>query len=269
MNLFVLWIDIDRFQNMTFNELLHSMKILFDHHLPFALAHGGVQRQLTQTMAALEKIGIETDYIRWWDDSQQGDVIHFIGRPAADYITFAHSKKYKVVIAELLTATGSRSSGNLLAQKFFIATAKRILPSTFISKMAWDSYCLADACLALTPWEAHLMNYLFDAPKEHIHVVPNGVEDIFFNSQKIPRGEWLVCTATITERKRVLELARAAVAARTPLWVIGKAYSETDVYAQEFFALAKQNPQIIRYEGAISDREQLAQIYREARGFVL
>ena len=40
-------------------------------------------------------------------------------------------------------------------------------------------------------------------------------------------------------------------------------------YAQRFFALAKQPPQIIRHEGAISDRARLAQIYREARGFVL
>src|SRR5207247_19927 len=34
-------------------------------------------------------------------------------------------------------------------------------------------------------------------------------------------------------------------------------------------ALAKTNPQTIRYEGAIADREKLAQVYREARGFVL
>src|SRR5208282_5428019 len=36
-----------------------------------------------------------------------------------------------------------------------------------------------------------------------------------------------------------------------------------------FFALAKQQPQILRYEGAIQDRARLARIYREARGCVL
>ena len=113
------------------------------------------------------------------------------------------------------------------------------------------------------------MNYLFDAPKERIHVVPNGVEEVFFNSPKIARNQWLVCTATITGRKRVLELAQAAAHAQTPLWIIGNAYSDSDVYAQRFFALAKQHSQIIRYEGAIFDRARLAQIYREARGFVL
>jgi glycosyltransferase involved in cell wall biosynthesis len=99
--------------------------------------------------------------------------------------------------------------------------------------------------------------------------VPNGVEEIFLHSAPAARGPWLVCTATITGRKRVLELAVAAVRAQTPVWIIGKPYSDSDPYAQKFFALAKQQPQILRHEGAIQDRAQLARIYREARGFVL
>src|SRR5271170_6376172 len=235
--------EFDRPNRRTFNFI--EMKVLFDHHLPFALAHGGVQHQLIQTKAALEKIGIETDFIRWWDDSQRGDIIHFIGRPAADYIAFAYGKGCKVVIAELLTATGSRSPTQLALQKFSTGIFKTILPKTFTARLAWDSYRLADTCIALTPWEAHLMNYLFGAPKERVHVVPNGVEEKFLNSQKASRGKWLVSTATITERKRVLELSQAAVSAQTPLWIIGKAYSDTDTYAQQFLTLAKQNSQII------------------------
>jgi glycosyltransferase involved in cell wall biosynthesis len=245
------------------------MKVMFDHHMPFALAHGGFEHQLMQTRAALEKAGVETDFVRWWDSSQKGDVIHFAGRPALDYIHFAHGSGLKVVLAELLTATGSRSQNALATQKMSIKVLRKILPSGFAAKMSWDAYRLADACVANTEWEAHLMNYLFDAPKERIHVVPNGVEEIFLNSQKTARSQWLVCTATITERKRVLELARAAVHAQTPLWVLGRPYSDTDPYAQFFLALAKQHPQVLRYEGAISDRAQLARIYREARGFVL
>jgi len=67
----------------------------------------------------------------------------------------------------------------------------------------------------------------------------------------------------------VLELARAAVTALTPVWIIGKAYTDTDAYAQQFFALARQHPKYIRYEGGINDRAELAKIYRAARGFVL
>jgi glycosyltransferase involved in cell wall biosynthesis len=245
------------------------MKVLFDYHTPFALAHGGLQYQIIRMKAALEQAGVETDYLHWWDTAQHADIIHFVGRPTPEYITFAHGQDCKVIVAELLTATGSRSRSELAAQKILTHILRKILPGMFAARMAWDSYRLADACIANTAWEAHLMHYLFGAPEERVHVVPNGVEDFFLNSAPAARGPWLVCAATITERKRVLELAEAAVRARTPLWIVGRAYADTDPYAQKIFALAKQQPQILRYEGAIADRARLARIYREARGFVL
>jgi glycosyltransferase involved in cell wall biosynthesis len=83
------------------------------------------------------------------------------------------------------------------------------------------------------------------------------------------RGPWLVCTATITERKRVLELARAAAMAETPVWIVGKPYAENDPYYRAFAEVARAHPRFVRYEGGISDRAQMAAVYREARGFVL
>src|SRR6202012_134237 len=55
----------------------------------------------------------------------------------------------------------------------------------------------------------------------------------------------------------------------TPLRVFGKPYSRNDRYVQRFLTVAEEHPAMIRYEGAIEDRRQLAQVYREARGFVL
>ena len=46
------------------------MKVLFDHPNPFLLAHGGFQTQIVQTKVALERIGVEVDWLRWWDDEQ-------------------------------------------------------------------------------------------------------------------------------------------------------------------------------------------------------
>lgn len=245
------------------------MKVLFDHHLPFALAHGGFQIQIEQTKAPLEQLGVEVEFVRWWDDTQRGDLIHFFGRPTADYIRFAQGRGSRVVMAELLGGTGSRSRGQLRLQRLITRAMQRILPSSTLLTFKWKSFALADACVALTPWEAHLMSYIFGARPEKVHVVPNGVEEIFLNSPRAERGPWLVCTATLTKVKRVVEVAEAAIQAQTPLWIIGKPYAESDRYAQQFFALARQHSKIIRYEGAIQDRARLAQVYREARGFVL
>jgi len=245
------------------------MKILFNCSLPFALAHGGMQTQIEQTQAALLALGLEVEPQRWWDDRQQGDVIHYFGRMATDQIKFARQKKIKVVMGELLTGAGSRTHSQLRLQKIISRMVERLAPRSFTAAFNWQSYQQADAVIANTSWEAHLMTYLFAAPPERVHIVPNGVEEVFLNSVRTERGPWLVCTATIASRKRVLELAQAAVRAQTPLWIIGKAYADADLYAQQFFTLARQQPQLVRYEGPKADRTELARIYREARGFVL
>ena len=245
------------------------MRVLFYYLTPFALAHGGLQTQILQTRNALEKLGVESDFLRWWDPSQAGDILHFFGRMAVSTLQLAQARGMKVVQAELLTEQGSRSRARLRLQKGIRHIMGLVSPQLCGRLFNWDSYRLADACIALTGWEASLMRELYGAPAGTTHVVPNGVEDEFLKSQPATRGPWLVCTATITERKRVVELAEAAVRANTPLWVVGKPYSESDAYMQRFVALAKAHPSVLRYEGPIQDRGRLAQVYREARGFVL
>ena len=245
------------------------MKIILDCHVPALLAHGGAQIQIEQTQRALAAIGVETEFMRWWDATQTGDVIHFFGRMPADQIRFAQKKGIKVVMAELLTASGSQNSAQRLARRVFRWAAENFAPRGIAAAFQWESYRLADACIANTSWEKHLMEFKFGADPKKIFVVPNGVEEIFSQSPAVPRGEWLVCTATITDRKRVLELAQAAVAAQTPVWIIGQAYADNDPYAQKFFAFANQHPKFVRYEGAVRDRAALAGIHRAARGFVL
>ena len=245
------------------------MKVLFYHLKPFSLTHGGLQTQILQTRHGLEQVGVESDYLRWWDERQTGDILHFFGRMPTPMLRIAQQKGMKIVLSDLLTEQGSRPCWRLKLQRMTMRAMTRGLPGIFTASYYWDSYSLADACVALTSWEARLMTDLFGARPEKTHVVPNGVEDVFLNSQPAPRGSWLICTSTITGRKRVLELAEAAVLAGTPIWIIGKPYSEEDPYARRFLQLTRDHPSILRYEGAIGDRQKLAEIYRAARGFVL
>ena len=248
------------------------MKILIDHQLPFLLAHGGLQIQIERTKQALEAIGLEVEYLRWWDDSQRGDIIHFFGRANPSHIDFAHAKGMKYVMSELFTGQGSRTPAQLRLQGALEKILRKVVPATFLASFRWDAYQKADALLVGTPWEAEVARLLFAPPPEKIHIVPNGVEDVFFldsSSRPIPRSNELVCTATITPRKRVVELAEAAVLAETPLRILGAPYGEQDPYYRRFLVLAEQRPDLIRYSGALKDREELARAYKEARGFVL
>ncbi len=245
------------------------MKIILHHLVPFAFAHGGQQIQIEQTKRALEQVGLEVEFLRWWDDTQTGDILHSFCRLPTGLLHMARAKGMKVVVADLLTEQGSRPPARLRMQKIMSQILAHTLPRSLVASFNWDTYRLADACVALTAPEAQLMAYLFDVPPQKLHVIPNGVEEVFLQSPVTTRGPWLVCTGTITERKRMLELAEAAVQAQTPLWIIGKPYTSAAPYATRFFALAKAHPNLLRYEGAIQDRKRMAAVYREARGFVL
>jgi len=245
------------------------MRILFDYSEPALLTHGGLLTQIKQTKAALETLGCQVDYVRWWDETQGADILHYFCRTIPRHVRFAQAKGIKVVLGELLTGQSSRPRWQLCLQRQTMRLMRAVVPDRFMESFGWESHRLADAHVALTEWEAHLQNYLFDVPTESIRVIPNGVEEVFLQAPATERGKWLVCTVTITERKRVLELAQAAVEAQTPLWVIGKAYSEIDPYGRKFLELAKAHPETLRYEGPITDRSKLARAYRESRGFAL
>ncbi len=250
---------------------MQQVHILFDHSNPFLLAHGGLQIQIEQTRAALLEAGAHVDYLRWWDPGQTADLIHFFGRPHPSYIEQAHEKGLPVVFSELLGGTGSRSAPALAAQRIFIRIARGLLPDTLTARMAWTSYSKADAVVALTAWEQELMRDLFSAPDGRVHVVPNGVEPVFFEEPHPPtsRARHLICTATITERKRVLELAEAAVLAGVPVRFYGKPYSLEHPYFRRFEERVRSSGGLLEYGGGIPDRLQLAREYRGAAGFVL
>ena len=210
------------------------MKVLIDYRLPFALAHGGMQVLIENTSRALSEIGVDNEFLRWWDPQQRGDILHFFGRPTVSYLRLAHQRGLPVVMSELLSSTGSRPKHLLFAQKVVIALARRLLPSALTERLAWDSYTEADAILVSTSWESHLASYLFAVPPGKVRVVGNGVDEMFFNSQPVQRGPWLLMTGRIIEVKRTIEVALAAAAAKVPLRIVGRPMQEGNSYFTRF-----------------------------------
>src|SRR5262249_32940947 len=154
------------------------------------------------------------DYMRWWELEQPSDIIHYFGRPWTQYVVRGQQKGYKMIMSDLLTGLGSRPQPARMLQKGIQMAAQSVMGDGLLNRLSWDCFKQVDACIALTPWERRLMIEMFDAPPERVHCIPNGVEDVFLEKRTAAAREpWLVSTATITERKRALELAQAAVAA--------------------------------------------------------
>ena len=233
------------------------------------LAHGGLQIQIERTKEALENLGVEVEFLRWFDEGQKGDIIHFFGRAAPSHIRFAHAKGMKYVMSDLLTGQGSRPLPLLRLQGVFNRCFEASMPAVFRDMPRWSAYRESDAVLAVTPYEAKLMKWLFRADSSRLHVVTVGIDEIFFTRTSVAKDDYLVSTATIDPRKRSLETAKAAVRAGVRMIFTGKPYSELDPYYLMFRELVDGHPALLRYAGFLPSRKDLAEIYHRARGFVL
>jgi glycosyltransferase involved in cell wall biosynthesis len=246
------------------------MKIILNHELPFWLAHGGVTKIVQRTEQVLQELGYEVEPLRWWDEKQSGDILFQFCRPAGGHFSYAKSKGMKIAVEQVLTGLVSRPRWKRVLQKRAKRLIERHAPSMFSGPFNWESFHLADRHFAPSPHDMQVIEHMFDVPAEKIELLPYGVDDEFLNSDKTqPREPWLICTATITERKRVLEIAEAAIDARVPVKIVGKPYGPEDPYYLRFKNAVSRSEGLVEHVNHVSSREQLAQLYAKARGFVL
>jgi glycosyltransferase involved in cell wall biosynthesis len=246
-----------------------NMKIFFDHPSPFFLAHGGYQIQIEQTKAALERLGYEVEFLRWWDDARQPDLIHYFGVPSLSYIQKAQAKGIPVVITHLLTATCNRPKWKIRLQgqviNFLMA-----LPGWGIirDQLSWRALRAVDKIIVGLQAEAYVLQTAFGVAREKIAVIPLGLPETFLNLPAPSRDKpYLITTGTITQRKRSVELADMALAAKVPLLFVGKPYSLDDPYWGEF--QKRIDGKTVMYREHVSDTSELIGLLQGARGFVI
>ncbi len=243
------------------------MKVLFSHSLPFFLAHGGSQTLIEALMRELANLGVQVEPVRWWDDQQTGDILHYVGRPNTHSIGLAHEKKFKVVMTDLLDQTASRSASRLFLQRTAIRSARALAPS-LAGRFSWELYREMDAMIFAVRHEWEVAQYLFDAHPQRGYVIPHGLEDAALKQLALPAAEadYLVSVATIHPRKNSLLLAQAARLAKVPIVFLGKPFSPDNDYFRRFKELV--DDQYVRFPGFVTEAEKQRYL-REARGFAL
>lgn len=245
------------------------MKILLDCPVPFSLAHGGVQVQVTQTLDALRQIGVEVEYLRWWDERQTGDLVHFFGVTQPAYIDLVQKKGLKIAMTPLFTATCNRSDRQLATQGAIIQTLLRLPGWGLIkSQLNWLAFPKCDAQIVGLDAEVTVLQRVYRVPRAKIRVVPLGLSEEFLETSPAPRTEaHLITTGTITDRKRSLDLARLAHAAQVPVLFVGKPYDPAEEYWREFAALI--DGRWVRHHPHVSDPREMIVLLQRARGFAL
>lgn len=246
-------------------------KIFIDHHEPFLLAHGGLQIQIEQTMAALEAKGLLVERLRWWDSVETPEMIHFFGVPPLAYAQRARAKKIPMVVTHLLTTSCNRHPSRLFLQGIFTRLLQ-VLPGLgpVNARMGWLSLKTADAVVVGLEAERRFLTQVWGIPEHRIHKVPLGVHRAFLERRGTPElpslpERFLLSVGTICERKRSLEIARFAAGKKIPMVFVGASLAQ-DAYFTEF--MKETSGSTVLYLRHISDPVQLSAIYRQAAGFV-
>jgi glycosyltransferase involved in cell wall biosynthesis len=243
------------------------MKVLFNCHIPFMLAHGGAQVQIGQTKAALEQIGVETAFLEWWNEEQTGDILHHFGAVPVEMIRQARKKGWKVVNTILLSETCNRPRSALLLRRVLIRAAMAA-PLTQTFQLHWHSFRLCDRVLVSLEAEKQILVRSYGVQERAVRKVPLGLREAFLKAGPGPRtGDYLISHGTIAPVKNSVELARLALEARVPVLFVGKPFAEGDSYWEEFRRLVDNK--YVRHQPHVASEVEMIGLLQRARGFVL
>jgi glycosyltransferase involved in cell wall biosynthesis len=245
------------------------MKILFDHPDPFLLAHGGVLCQIEATKRALEQLDVQVEFLRWWDDRQKGDLIHFFGRAPASYLAQAKKIGLPVVMTSFLSAAANRSKQKLWLQAMVTRTLAKAGCSTNLGALlGWSRYHQCSLNVVGLRAEQFVLEYVHRVPAERISTVPLGVSSAFFKVTRSQTPEnHLITVGTIRDIKRSIELAEMAREVEARILFVGKPYVHAGAYWKRFQGLI-DNRWVI-YRPHVESEEGMADLLRHARGFVV
>jgi glycosyltransferase involved in cell wall biosynthesis len=245
------------------------MKILFDHSLPFFLAHGGVQVQVEQTKLALERLGVDVEFVRWWDSDQPGDIIHYFGPVPNGYLARAKQKRVPVILTSFLSEACNRSDLRLRLQGLVTRSLLRLpLLESIKAQLQWRSYQDAAHTVVGLKAERRVLKMVFRIPDSRISIIPLGLGSGYWHrvGERSPH-DYLISVGTITAVKRSNDLAKLAKAAEVPILFVGNPYSQTDPYWAEFKSLL--DGRWVRYRPYVEGQRDIRDLLLSARGFVL
>jgi glycosyltransferase involved in cell wall biosynthesis len=245
------------------------MKVLFNCSTPFMLAHGGVQIQIERTKAGLEALGVEVEWLRWWDDTQTADVLHQFSGPSCYLVSLAHGKGWKVVTTLLLTETCNRPAWQLLARKILLRSMLAApFPQSIKVQLPWRAFQMCDRMIVGLEAERRIITDIYGVPRNRTEVVPLGLSEDFLQAKRASReSEYLICTGTIGPSKNSVELARMALAAQTPILFVGSPHDFTSDYWREFKGLI--DGKIVKNVPHVKSRAELISLLQKARGYAL
>jgi hypothetical protein len=238
-------------------------------------AQGGLQVQVLETLAALDRQGCDARLI----DPQRErltdfDLVHVFSVINGNHrmVEWASSQGMPVVLSPLLRPNWTKAFSRRAALADWLVGRMTRWEVKSEYRQMRSGIRLATRCVALGGIEKRCLADAFGVPADRCDVVPNGIPARFFDADPGPFLEahglapgFVLCAASVNPHKNQLGLARALSGSSTPVVLVGQCHAADRGYLDE--VLKHRN---VRYAGSLPyDSPLLASAYAAAGVFCL
>lgn len=246
--------------------------LLFDTTNAF-LTPGGKTIHAVKLQQEISKLGVDIQFARWWDKSQEdADIIHFLC-PDINIARLAKSKGIKTFYSMIFDFESNKTES---AKKKTILKNRIIdlFPKVFSSGAYWKALPYMDMIQFMHKYDKmtalrYFPKYIdptkvIEIPHAYDPTDMNISTDMNIYDMHFPK-KYLISVANISERKQTVKLAKFAKKAGVPIVFMGSK-TETDPYFQAF--KKEVDNKYVFYPGFVS-KEWRDCIEKNASGYVL
>lgn len=250
------------------------MKVKIFPEYPFSLVYGGIEIRSQRTLNALKKIGVDVDFLNYYEKDDNYDILHIFGNPPSIFELVKNKGNKKIVISSV-----NGFEGMSLLKSNYLKIVRYITKKLRLNDDYWRlfySYNKADAILCLNKYEKeYLVNY-YNVNDGKIFLVNNAVDNHFFYAEKsefydkYKITDYVLFTGNLVKRKNPLLLSKALNRLNLKGVFIGSSkYSDPDYFSEFLREIENSNGRLIWLNELDSNNSLLASAYANAKLFCL
>jgi glycosyltransferase involved in cell wall biosynthesis len=233
---------------------------------PHCFAFGGFEVQMLSATQAAREVGANVQPLDPWSRDSEFDILHLWGCDIVHFETakWAHLNGKKLVMSALFPYPSTKALLRYWAS-LLVGTARFRRPM-----LSWLS-----SLTVVNQQQARYAIEILGIPEEITYVVPNIVEDNFFERREtnivseVTIKNYVICTGNICRRKNQLSLVRACQRIGLPLLLIGDTLIGEEAYGNEVAAAIKGINGMQWIRGLPPNSPELVSAYHNSMIFAL
>lgn len=245
------------------------MNVVFLPQYTQSLKLGGFESQVLHIFKQLKNLGVNVKWYYEVDSFNGVDILQVMSTDPSmqSYITKAKADGVKVVLTPM--------QGNRATPNWYLKTALAIsrIPQLFTPhKLTSTLIKSADFLTPLCSFEADKMVNVYGFDTRKIQVIPNGLEDSFFNDEfeslTLPFEDYYLMVGRIEHNKNQLEAIRAITSLNRNLIIVGNPGPGKE--GNDYFDLCKKcSGSNIHFWGPEYNSLKLKTLYKKAKATLI